>query len=191
MSPGPDYTIFGITDLSMCTSSHDGGTSFLEAYASGSKLKVDDSVMNESETSDLVDPTYGFAEFIQSMDIILVGRGSYDLIMHHQSGQWPYPQKRLIVFTATPLTEPILQRPESSKPATRLPNTIKGLMWFVYIRQVLNSIITHLLQTQRLSQGALISLSRSSQKKVSNPGNSNVNLYGSWEALVFAEECSN
>jgi len=117
MPPGLDYTIFAVTDLSMCTSSHDGGTSFLEPYSTGARLKVDDSAMNESSepSADQIDPTYGFADFIQSMDIILCGRGSYDQIMHCNSGQWPYPKQRLIVFTSTPLTEPVPQRSESSK----------------------------------------------------------------------------
>jgi hypothetical protein len=189
MPPGPDYTIFAITDLSMCTSTHDGGTSFLEAYAAGSKLKVDDSVMNESETSDPVDPTYGFADFIQIMDIILVGRGSYDLIMHHNSGHWPYPQKRLIVFTATPLTEPIPPRPDSSRFGTS--TATKGLTYFIRICQVFNSHITRRLQTQSHSAGTPRSSSRNSQRKVSSLGNSNVNLCGSWVALPFAEQCSN
>jgi hypothetical protein len=131
MPPGPDYTIFAITDLSMSTSAYDGGTSFLEAYATGSKLKVDDSVMNESETTESIDPTYGFADFIQSMDIILVGRRSYDLIMHHNSGHWPYPQKRLIVFTATPLTEPVPSRPDSGK--FRASTTTRGIL-FTFVR---------------------------------------------------------
>jgi len=110
--PGPDYTIFAATDLAMCTSSGDGGTSFLEAYAPGSRLRPggEESSLDESSVSD-----YGFEDFIRSMDIILCGRGTYDQIMHYSAGKWPYPQKRLIVFTVTPLTEPSPQRPDSGE----------------------------------------------------------------------------
>lgn len=113
--PGLDYTVFAFCDLSMSTSDRDGGTSFLAAYASGSRVKINEASMDESQTTDVIDPSYGFDEFIRSMDIIVCGRGQYDQIMHHNSGKWPYPQQRLIVFTATPLTEP-LACPETCTP---------------------------------------------------------------------------
>ncbi|KIM27808.1 hypothetical protein M408DRAFT_159458 [Serendipita vermifera MAFF 305830] len=120
--PGLDYNIFAFCDLSMRTSDSDGGASFLAPYASGSKLRINESSMDESTTTDAIDPTYGFDEFIRSMDIIVCGRGHYDQIMHQTSGKWPYPQQRLIVFTETPLTEPAPACPStSSQPSHHAP----------------------------------------------------------------------
>jgi hypothetical protein len=99
--PGPDYTLFAITDLSMCTSLHNGDTSFLLPYSTGARLKTGENLHED------IDPSYGFENFLNSMDILLCGRHTYDHIMHHAQGQWPYPRKRLIVFSATPLSEPL------------------------------------------------------------------------------------
>jgi hypothetical protein len=101
--PGPDYTIFAMTDLTMCTSLPNGDTSFLAPYANGARLvpKNEDSSMGE------IDPSYGFDDFLDSMDILVCGRKTYDQIMHNSKGQWPYLRKRLIVFSATPLGEPM------------------------------------------------------------------------------------
>lgn len=103
--PGPDYTIFAITDLSMCTAQHNGDTSFLRPFSNGSKLvsKGEDNTSDERE----VDPSYGFDDFLASMDILLCGRHTYNQIMQHSQGQWPYPKKRLIVFSETPLNDPV------------------------------------------------------------------------------------
>jgi hypothetical protein len=102
--PGPDYTIFALTDLAMCTTQHNGDRSFLSPFADGSKLvsKGEDNTNEEHK----VDPSYGFDDFLASMDILLCGRYTYDQIMHYSKGQWPYPNKRLIVFSETALTEP-------------------------------------------------------------------------------------
>ncbi|PVF98724.1 hypothetical protein CPB86DRAFT_814565 [Serendipita vermifera] len=103
--PGPDYTIFAITDLSMCTAQHNGDTSFLTPYTNGAKqiIKSEDSSMGDERETD---PSYGFDDFLASMDILVCGRLTYEQIMHNSKGQWPYLRKRLIVFSSTPLGEP-------------------------------------------------------------------------------------
>lgn len=104
--PGPpDYTIYAFTDMSMCTSASNGDTSFLLPYNSGARLtpKAGEDAQQERE----VEPSYGFDDFLSSMDILVCGRRTYDQIMHQAKGQWPYPRKRLIVFSRSPLNEPL------------------------------------------------------------------------------------
>ncbi|KAG8802077.1 hypothetical protein FRC16_010450 [Serendipita sp. 398] len=63
--------------------------------------------MEDDSKEEHIDTTYGFDDFLRNMDIILCGRGTYDQIMTRQQGQWPYPSHRLIVFSETPLDQPV------------------------------------------------------------------------------------
>ncbi len=46
------------------------------------------------------DQDYGYARFLAGIDVILMGRKSYELCLTF--GQWPYPKHRCIVFTHQP-----------------------------------------------------------------------------------------
>ncbi|KAG8824883.1 hypothetical protein FRC17_008997 [Serendipita sp. 399] len=116
--PGPDYTIFAVTDLSMHTSLQDGDDSFLASYRKGARLASKGEDMEDDSREGQVDSTYGFDDFLQNMDIILCGRGTYDQVMTRHQGQWPYPSQRLIVFSETPLDQPV---PTSNAPVYPLP----------------------------------------------------------------------
>ncbi|KAG8828261.1 hypothetical protein FRC19_008377 [Serendipita sp. 401] len=110
---GPDYMIFAVTDLSMHTSLQDGDNSFLASYSKGARLTSKSEEMEDDSKEEHIDTTYGFDDFLRNMDIILCGRGTYDQIMTRQQGQWPYPSHRLIVFSETPLDQPV---PTSNAP---------------------------------------------------------------------------
>ncbi|MFW6232735.1 MAG: dihydrofolate reductase family protein, partial [Bacteroidota bacterium] len=43
------------------------------------------------------DDEYGYAEFIETVDTILMGRKTYDLVKSRK--KWPYPDKKCYVFT--------------------------------------------------------------------------------------------
>lgn len=127
----------------MCTSLTDGDRSFLEPFARGSRLlskpndeatgsrDEDTSMRNASNKGDAqkevqdIDPSYGFDEFLASMDILICGRGLYEQTMQRTNGKWPYTGKRLIVFSAVPLSEPVSspdgQPPQ--RPFTPPPNS--------------------------------------------------------------------
>lgn len=43
---------------------------------------------------------YGYAEFANTVDVLVLGRGTYDVVLGF--GQWPYAGKRVIVLTHRP-----------------------------------------------------------------------------------------
>jgi dihydrofolate reductase len=47
----------------------------------------------------------GYSAFYDTVDTILLGRTTYDWIMEHESGNFPYPNKECFVFTNTPREE--------------------------------------------------------------------------------------
>ncbi len=48
------------------------------------------------------DTDYGYQEFYQSVDVVVMGRKTYDLCLRF--GEWPYPGKPSYVFTRQQLT---------------------------------------------------------------------------------------
>lgn len=46
---------------------------------------------------------FGIEAFLESVDAILMGRGTYDAVRH--MGEWPYPDKAVIVMTGRPLVD--------------------------------------------------------------------------------------
>lgn len=49
------------------------------------------------------DDALGFAQFIASVDAILMGRGTYEAV--RQLGDWPHPEKPTVVLTNRPLRD--------------------------------------------------------------------------------------
>jgi dihydrofolate reductase len=47
---------------------------------------------------------YGYDEFFQNVDLLLMGRNTYEQVLSF--GQWPYEDKRCIVFTSRDLSKP-------------------------------------------------------------------------------------
>lgn len=47
---------------------------------------------------------YGFGEFFDSVDALVMGRNTYELV--RTFGEWPYGSKRVIVLTSRPLDIP-------------------------------------------------------------------------------------
>ncbi|MED3573111.1 dihydrofolate reductase family protein [Cytobacillus praedii] len=43
----------------------------------------------------------GYTEFIETIDTILIGKRTYDWIMKHEKGQFPYKDKSCFVFSRT------------------------------------------------------------------------------------------
>src|SRR5438309_1079543 len=50
-----------------------------------------------------LDEAHGYQAFMDSVDTIVVGRGTYDVVLAF--AEWPYPGKRVVVLTHRP-TEP-------------------------------------------------------------------------------------
>ena len=46
---------------------------------------------------------FGYAAFYASVDAILMGRGTYDVV--RGMGEWPYPGKKVVVLTSRPLDD--------------------------------------------------------------------------------------
>ena len=44
---------------------------------------------------------YGFQEFMASVDVLVMGRNSYDKVLSF--GEWPYGNKKVVVLTSRPL----------------------------------------------------------------------------------------
>lgn len=94
----PRFLIFVVADIAMKTSRENGDTSFQVPFRDGSTFQ-------QSDGEATFDSTYGFEEFSGELDMIICGRHMYDLVMNLNKGNWPYPQKRLIILTTTPLTQ--------------------------------------------------------------------------------------
>ncbi len=56
------------------------------------------------------DDALGFTQFIESVDAILMGRGTYEAV--RDLGDWPYPHKPTVVLTNRPLADapPLVKR---------------------------------------------------------------------------------
>lgn len=107
MAP-PIYAVFAFVDLA----NNIADNAYLAAHASadGSEnlpvhpYPTSASIDSESSPTDLLG--YGFPEFFNRVTIILLGKNMYDLLMLSNNGHWPYPAKRVIVLTTTPLDRP-------------------------------------------------------------------------------------
>lgn len=47
----------------------------------------------------------GYSEFFETIDTILIGKRTYDWIMKHENGQFPYQNKECYVFSRSPLDD--------------------------------------------------------------------------------------
>lgn len=47
----------------------------------------------------------GYSEFFKTIDTILIGKRTYDWIMKHEKGQFPYQNKDCYVFSRSPLDD--------------------------------------------------------------------------------------
>lgn len=107
MAP-PIYAVFAFVDLA----NNIADSTYLGAHAldntSGSlpvhPYPINTSIDGESSPADLLG--YGFPEFFNEVTVILLGKKMYDLLMLSNNGHWPYPTKRVIVLTTTPLDCP-------------------------------------------------------------------------------------
>ncbi len=57
-------------------------------------------VGEEAETGE----DYGYREFMDSVDILVMGRNTYELVQSF--GEWPYGEKRVVVLSSRPLEIP-------------------------------------------------------------------------------------
>src|SRR5947209_4324175 len=48
-----------------------------------------------------VDEAHGYKAFMDSVEVIVIGRGTYDTVLGMP--EWPYPGKRIIVMTHRPV----------------------------------------------------------------------------------------
>jgi dihydrofolate reductase len=74
----PIFSVFIATSLDGYIAEANGGLKFLDL-------------------ADPLDETHGYEPFFKSIDTIVVGRGTYDVVLGFP--QWPYAQKRVIVMT--------------------------------------------------------------------------------------------
>ena len=56
---------------------------------------------------------YGYAEFLASVDAILLGRNTYDIT--RKFGEWPYGDRKVLVLTHRPLEPVKNERPVSGE----------------------------------------------------------------------------
>ncbi|WP_078547713.1 dihydrofolate reductase family protein [Litchfieldia alkalitelluris] len=47
----------------------------------------------------------GYSEFFETIDTILMGKRTYDWILKHEKGQFPYQNKECYVFSRSPLND--------------------------------------------------------------------------------------
>lgn len=47
----------------------------------------------------------GYSEFYDTVDTVLIGKKTYDWIMKHESGEFPYKNKKCYVFTRSPFED--------------------------------------------------------------------------------------
>lgn len=47
----------------------------------------------------------GISEFYDRIDTLLMGRRTYDWVLHHETGEFPYKNKECYVFTRSPMAD--------------------------------------------------------------------------------------
>ncbi|MDQ0253537.1 dihydrofolate reductase [Evansella vedderi] len=47
----------------------------------------------------------GYAKFYETVDTVLIGKKTYDWIMKHETGEFPYKNKECYVFTRSPIED--------------------------------------------------------------------------------------
>ena len=52
----------------------------------------------QSHDSEIVDEGFGFQEFMDSVDVVVMGRNTYEMVL--STGQWPYGSKRVAVLSS-------------------------------------------------------------------------------------------
>lgn len=75
---------------------------------------------------------YGYADFYSSVDVILIGRKTYEQVLGF--GEWPYPGKTCLVFSRMGVPEDANIAVESGSPAAcveRLRSTPGRDIWLV------------------------------------------------------------
>jgi dihydrofolate reductase len=66
---------------------------------------------------------YGYAAFLADMDVLIMGRATYDQVRGF--GDWPYPDKETIVLTSRPLEE----APEGCRAWHDSPGKLAKELW--------------------------------------------------------------
>ena len=51
----------------------------------------------ESQNNEVVDEDYGYQEFMDSVDVLVMGRNTYEFVL--STGQWPYGSKRVVLLS--------------------------------------------------------------------------------------------
>ncbi|WP_399632692.1 dihydrofolate reductase family protein [Sporosarcina sp. SG10008] len=49
----------------------------------------------------------GYSDFYESVDTVLMGKKTYDWIMKHETGEFPYKNKACYVFTRSPIEDTV------------------------------------------------------------------------------------
>lgn len=70
---------------------------------------LDGYIADKEETLDWLlsterDGDAGYQDFLETVDTILLGRRTYDWVMDHEKGQFPYSDQKSYVFTSRPET---------------------------------------------------------------------------------------
>lgn len=68
------------------------------------KIARPDGTVEDWLAADFPAEDFGFDAFLASVDAILVGRATYDVL--RRCGDWPYPGKPAVVMTTRPLRDP-------------------------------------------------------------------------------------
>lgn len=73
----------------------DGAVDFLDRYDSSTPVKEED----KGVTKDQVADDMGFAAFLESVDVIVMGRKSFEKVLSFGADMWPYGKVRMVVWT--------------------------------------------------------------------------------------------
>ena len=85
-------SVYIATSLDGFIARSDGSLDWLEGSA-GDEIGDMDRPEQDAEPED-----YGFADFFNLVDTMVMGRGTYEFVA--ASGQWPYENKRTIVLSS-------------------------------------------------------------------------------------------
>ena len=89
----------------------------------------------EGDSGEIGDEDYGYQEFMDSVDVLVMGRNTYEAVLGF--GQWPYGSKRVVVLSSTPvqipdgLAETVASR--SCSPAELVKDLSKSGVTHLYI----------------------------------------------------------
>ena len=101
----PQCSVYIATSLDGFIAEEDGGLAFLESAESGTE-------------------DYGYSEFIDSVDAIVMGRSTYEVGLSFPT--WPYAGKRVIVLTSGARPKPVHDEEFSSEAPRELVERLGG-----------------------------------------------------------------